>query len=69
MSARRACPCGPTTVNWLTASQSLASGSSKSIALDQRRSVGPNNLAEGVVEGFRRQVRVQSNQRFAEAVL
>jgi hypothetical protein len=56
-------------VNWLTASQSLASGSSKSIALDQRRSVGPNNLAEGVVEGFRRQLGVQPDEGFSKAPL
>ncbi len=29
------------------------------VALDQRRPVRPNDLAEGVVEGFLRQVGVQ----------
>jgi hypothetical protein len=39
------------------------------IALDQRRAVWPNDLAEGVVEGILRQLRVQPNERFAEAPL
>ncbi|HEX7490881.1 MAG TPA: hypothetical protein VF337_04160 [Candidatus Limnocylindrales bacterium] len=39
------------------------------IALDQRRSVRPNDLAEGIVEGFLRQIRVQPDESLAEAPL
>ncbi len=39
------------------------------IALDQRRAVRPNDLAEGIVEGFLRQVRVQPDECFAQAPL
>ena len=42
MSARRLCPCGPTTVNWLTASQSLLSGSSKSITRAGAPAIDPS---------------------------
>ena len=37
------------------------------IALDQRGSVRPNDLAEGIVEGLLREVGVQPDERFAEA--
>jgi hypothetical protein len=39
------------------------------IALDQRRAVCPNDLAEGVVEGFLREVGVETDERLAEAAL
>jgi hypothetical protein len=39
------------------------------IALDQRRPIRPNDLAEGIVEGFLREVRVQADESFAEAPL
>jgi hypothetical protein len=39
------------------------------VALDQQRPVRPNDLAERVVEGLLRQVRVQPNEGLAEAPL
>jgi hypothetical protein len=39
------------------------------VALDQLRPLGPNDLAEGVIEGLLGQVRVQPDEGLAEAPL